>query len=295
MRIIKSNKAIGSKADASATTDTDSFSLIALFKRLLEKWTAGVSITGGSVAHDAPSTANPVLTGFVAESTIPTAVADGDLSVDAGTLYGARFVNPVTSAGAQVTGATGAAVPAGAMALGGSDGTNLDMLRVIDSVAADGITAPTSGNLSVAAMLFADNGTTKDRWRNNTEGTMLASAARTAATATSLITNYNARGVMLFLNVTAGGGAGGLKPRIESFASGNYTYVALNADPTAVNAINSTYVYILYPGESGSVSPGSSNAVQQITSRIVPRQWRVTVNVVDTTSITYSLNYALIL
>jgi hypothetical protein len=39
--------ALGAKADSAATTDAGTFSLIALFKRLLEKFTAGIGLTAG--------------------------------------------------------------------------------------------------------------------------------------------------------------------------------------------------------------------------------------------------------
>lgn len=42
--------ALGAKADSAATSDTGTFSLIALFKRLLEKFTAGIGLTAGE-AH----------------------------------------------------------------------------------------------------------------------------------------------------------------------------------------------------------------------------------------------------
>lgn len=45
------DEALGAKADTAATTDTGTFSLIALFKRLLEKWTAGITISGSSLSY----------------------------------------------------------------------------------------------------------------------------------------------------------------------------------------------------------------------------------------------------
>lgn len=45
---------IGATTDTAATTDTGNFSLIALFKRLLQKWTAGIginSVTVGALAY----------------------------------------------------------------------------------------------------------------------------------------------------------------------------------------------------------------------------------------------------
>jgi hypothetical protein len=65
-------------------------------------------------------------------------------------------------------------------------------------VVADGATG--IGVLADMPLLY--NGTNFDRPRNNTEGTVLASASRAATPTISNITNYNARGIRLFLNIT---------------------------------------------------------------------------------------------
>lgn len=246
------------------------------------------AIVGGDTAHDAADSGNPVKMGFKAESTTPAAVADGDRSDWAGTLYGAGFVNPVTSAGAQVTGATGAAVPAGAIAMGVSDGTNLDMLRAIDSIAADGITAPTSGNLSVAAFMFADNGTTKDRWRSNTESTLLVSAARTVTTVTATQTNYNGRGLTALLHVSAKAAATTLTVYLQELnvVTGLFNTIAQSTAFAA--SAGSAYVVAFGPGIVSADYPsfGIGRSVY------VPRTYVLVVEPSDANSVTYSLTGA---
>jgi hypothetical protein len=67
--------ALGSQADAAASTDTGTFSLIALFKRSLQRLT---SLIG--TAHDDADGGNPILLGAhaLAHGASPTSVAAGD-------------------------------------------------------------------------------------------------------------------------------------------------------------------------------------------------------------------------
>lgn len=69
------DEALGSKADTPATDDTGTFSLIALFKRSLQRLTSLIGI-----AHDDADGGNPILMGAHALShgASPTAVAAGD-------------------------------------------------------------------------------------------------------------------------------------------------------------------------------------------------------------------------
>lgn len=50
---------IGAKADTAADSDTGTFSLIALFKRLLQKLTAGLSVSGTVTANQGTANATP--------------------------------------------------------------------------------------------------------------------------------------------------------------------------------------------------------------------------------------------
>lgn len=143
-------------------------------------------------------------------------------------------------------------------------------------------------NVEVTGSLPLYNGTTYDAMRNNVEGTLLASAARTSTTASPQQTNHNAKGVMVTLNVTAASGAGGLTLYVRAInpvtgvSSGG-----LNNAPTAVTA-NGIYRYIVYPGASGG-------SVTQATSLPLPRVWDININHGDSSSYTYSVSYQLIL
>ena len=89
---------------------------------------------------------------------------------------------------------------------------------------ATGTSNPTAPLAGACGMLF--NGTTWDPEQGTVEGTALASAARTANTTSSTLTNYNCRGVKLWLNVTAASGTGGLTLYLQGKdpISGNWTY-----------------------------------------------------------------------
>jgi hypothetical protein len=124
---------------------------------------------------------------------------------------------------------------------------------------------------------------TWERVRNNQEGTLLASAARTTTTNSSDQTNYNGKCASAFLNVSAASGTGGLQLQFQwkDPISGNYAM--LNSAPTAITAIGQT-IYSLCPGATGG-------AVTQTTQAALPRTWRVAVTHGDASSYTYSVSY----
>lgn len=158
----------------------------------------------------------------------------------------------------------------------------------LDMAAYDQDARPNTGlRLAVSADMRALNGQgTVDRWRNNVEGTLLASAARTATTRSATQTNHNARGAFVFLNVTAASGTGGLQLRwlVADPVSGTLPY--MNAAPTAITTVT-TAVYIVYPGGAGVGA--------QAVNMPLPRSWAIEVQHADASSYTYSVGYALIL
>lgn len=151
------------------------------------------------------------------------------------------------------------------------------------------------GDLGVARMTLnrilrvvpsLHDGTTQgaDSMRSNVEGTVLASAARTATTNSADFTNINAKGVRLFINVTA-----------------------VTADPSVVftlevkDPISSTYTAILtsaaITGTGHTVLtayPGATAAANVTVSMPLSRTWRVTATHADSDSITYSVGYSYI-
>ena len=139
--------------------------------------------------------------------------------------------------------------------------------------------------LTIVADSYLSNGATWDRQRNNTEGTLLASAARTVATNSSNQINYNARGVTLSLTVTAKAAATTLNVNLQmidlvSGAAETIAFATFNANIGSVNILQA------YPGtiDADFTQVGKSVAL--------PRVWRVSVSPSDANSVSYSLSYS---
>lgn len=144
--------------------------------------------------------------------------------------------------------------------------------------------------MSVNSNLENYNGSTYDRVRNNTQGTLLASAARTATTNSVAQTNYNARGIIVNLDVSVGSGTGGLTVQIKAISQNSPSNgdLLLHANPTAVTAAG-RFTYVLYPGATMA-----GGQVQNAWATVLPRLFYVVVSHGDATSYTYSLTYSLI-
>jgi hypothetical protein len=203
-----------------------------------------------------------------------------------------------------IEGTAGQAAPTKFLMLGATDGTNAQALKVdaqknllvglrgsdglepkITTWGTDGLGLSNRNGLAAQSLLYASNGTTADMWRNNTEGTLLASAARTATPPSSTMTNYNHRGLDLQFRVTAVTGSPSLTLSVQTQdADGNWVSIA---SFTAVTAVG-VYSYQIYPGAQSSASYTS------VRGTALPRTWRVLVTHGTADSVTYSLKYALI-
>ena len=118
---------------------------------------------------------------------------------------------------------------------------------------------------------------------SNDTGTALPSAARTATATSDVFTNTGAKGVVVYLNVTAAGAGGGLSVRVKGVDPVSRAALEINADPTDVTATGLT-TYVIYPGASAGAT--------QSTSGVLPRVWNVVVNAANTDSYTYSVGYS---
>jgi hypothetical protein len=186
-------------------------------------------------------------------------------------------------------GATGVGLVTNAR-LYGYNGTTWDRLRTINGNA-DALATDVAG-VKVAGFNHMYNGVTWDRVRNNTEGTLFPSAARTSTQSTPTQTNYNSKGVILYLNVTANPGG-------SETLSINFHYV----DPVSNNvttqiatlitqpAVNGMYTLHLYPGASSAPTDPANN---KSFSLPLPRQWQAAIAHSGSGSWTYSLGYSLI-
>jgi hypothetical protein len=240
--------ATGAKADAAATTDTGTFSLIALTKRLLSQFATWL-LTVGTPGSAAPS--RVTMLGATDGTNAQALKVDAQKNL----LVGLRN----SGGGEMVANATG----------NGHNG---------------------SAALRVASSLY--NGTSFDFQHANTEGTLLASAARTATTTTPNQTNHNARGVLVTLNISVAG-TGGLTVRVWAIDPVSGTQVALDGGSAVAVTATGRYSYMFYPGIV-EVTKTGSGLIQQTRSVALPRTWLVQVAHADGSSWTYSVGYALI-
>lgn len=152
-------------------------------------------------------------------------------------------------------------------------------------------TAQDAATKSVQATSRLYNGSTYEDERSNTEGTLLASAARTATTYSSDQTSHNHRGVLMILNVTANPGAAEtLTVSLEAKDSISSGYRSITAFAT-VSATNARYAFVVYPGAVET----TDNTSTQTQGLPVPRTWRAGVTHSAAGSWTYSLSVAGIL
>lgn len=133
------------------------------------------------------------------------------------------------------------------------------------------------------------NGVTWDRQRNNAEITVLASASNAAGTRTSADqTNFNARGVLLMLDITALGAAETLTLIVDAKDPVSGIYIGL----TAFVDVGVDTAYTLYPG---AVETAAVVALQ-VQGVALPRTWRVRVTTAPAVNAsTYSVGASYIL
>lgn len=139
--------------------------------------------------------------------------------------------------GSNVEGTLGNATPSKAVAIGGKapDGT-LQIPPMLNTFG-DSITPVTYYPLIIGAVQYGYNETTLEKQRNNTEGTLLISAARTASSNSPDLTVYNGAKLAVYLDVTA---ASGTSPTLDVTvkakdpASGKYFVIGTFAQKTGI-------------------------------------------------------------
>lgn len=169
----------------------------------------------------------------------------------------------------------------------GNDATNNYHLPVQGAqYVSDGVSHSAAKHAMYAlALPYAWNGTTADRQRNNVEATLLASAVRAGTTNSSDQTNYNARGVMVFFNVTAVPGGDTVQCRLQVKDPVSGTYMDVMAP--AATAVTGLFVYVFYPG-------AGTNTVTETSQAPLPRTWRASIVHSAGTNFTYSVAACLI-
>jgi hypothetical protein len=156
------------------------------------------------------------------------------------------------------------------------------------AASADGLANPTVTKLDATNLLF--NGTTWDRQRGNTSLSVEASSAKTAnGNSAAAIVNHNARGVQLFVNVSASSGTTPtLVVRVQVQDPVGSGWVDLPGAATASITGNGLTLLTIYPG----IAAVANSAINQP----LPRNYRLAWVVGGTTpSFTFSVGAQYIL
>lgn len=135
------------------------------------------------------------------------------------------------------------------------------------AAAADGYANPTITHEGADGMLY--NNSTWDRARNNCVTTADSSAARTATVAGATVTNYNARGAVITINVTAASGTTPtLIAKLQYSPDGGTTWIDYTDKPVTatISAIGKTTLI---------VCPGVTEVANSAVSLPLPRTVRM--------------------
>lgn len=131
----------------------------------------------------------------------------------------------------------------------------------------DGITGATFGYEGLALW----NGGSYDRARNNERAVLLTSATRSSSTVWANQRNYNAKGVVLILRVTATpGGAETLQFQVVAIDVGSGAGSSSFANFTIPANTTGTFTFFLYPGEVAALATSLNNGSL---ATIIPIVW----------------------
>lgn len=165
---------------------------------------------------------------------------------------------------------------------------SVSIVRWSDSARMDVSMADAFSNGSIIGLMVQafpmdfDGGTAHDRHRNNTDTTLLASAARTTTQTSADITTYNASQLIVTLDMTAvGTGSVTVTINGKDAASGKYSLLLSGAAVTT----NSTNVYRVGIGNTVTANVSANLAL--------PRTIQIVVTANNANSATYSVGYAL--
>lgn len=168
----------------------------------------------------------------------------------------------------------------------GTTGGKLDVASMVAETLTDGATLTparqydiSNGGRAPVSVPYLFNGTNFDRARNNTELTLLSSAARTADTNSSDTVNYNWRGGHFVINITVL--TTSVIPTIQAKDPISGTYYSLLVGAS----IAATGITIL------KVYPGIVAVANASASDVLPRTFRISMDHLDATTMTYSVAF----
>ncbi len=167
---------------------------------------------------------------------------------------------------------------------------NSPAVAVVPTAGNDGITNSTV-KLGTYASNEVYNGVTWDRLRNNESLTLLASAQRVAVANSPDQVNYNAKGLFVYVDVTARVAATTLEVKITGKDPIGGDYINLWVAAAAINTADASFMYTIYP-------VGAADAAYLTTENVIgviPRDWRLTVTPSDGSGVTYSVACLMIL
>ena len=237
-----------------------------VFSQWLLTTARGAVFVEGPTASDAAEAGNPVQVGGSVDETSPVSATEGDVRR-------AR----VSAAGAWIVRLSdgGTTYPN----IGAANDDSLGNATTILDVRAIG--------MQLDPYLLA-----YERVRGNSREQALASAARTASTNSATLVNRNAKGLYVWLTVTANpGGAETLQTIIQASFDGGTTFEDLTGDTAqAFGGVAGNRLLELYPG-IGAAADG----IDYIKSAALPRTYRVRVVHSAAGSWTYAVEAGLIL
>lgn len=157
------------------------------------------------------------------------------------------------------------------------------------AASADALANPTVTQIGVAGLLF--NNASWDRERNNHIVAVEASSAKTASGNGATQTNFNARGVFVWVNVTAvSGTTPTLAVRLQWSPDGGTTWIDVDTTNAQTASITATGTAVL------RVYPGIATAANASLNMPLPRTWRLAWAVTGTTpSFTFAAQASYIL
>lgn len=245
---------------------------------------------GGSAASGATATGNPVLVGGKDGSGNAQSVAtdtSGNQTAVGNVASGATDSGAPVKVGGKANSSAPSAVIAGQRVDLWCDLNGRPVVGTVAAALADSTSNPTTPLVGVCPLVWDPGASSWSRQQGNSESLAFSSAARTTG-ATVNISNVNARGIAVYINVTAASGTGGLTVRIQARDGVTVAYYNLNAAPAAITATGE-YIYILYPGIGAAVGD-----VTQTTNGVLPKNCRIAITVGDSSSYTYSGAYNLL-
>lgn len=197
-------------------------------------------------------------------------------------------VNPIAGQ-AGVQGGAGASTALTQRIAIATDANTVDTELPAAAALSDALANPTTPQIGSNGLLWDATNTQWVRKPAPTDLTLLASAARTATTASSSQTNYGARGVLVMFAVTVVPGAGTISFHLQAQDPISGGWVTLNQTPPSVGAGGAgLYGMELSPGASGGTGAAPTLMLQRI-SGTLPRVWRINVVASSANSFTYSV------